>query len=573
MTSVSIRRWLAGASARPFLAAIALSAALPLLAMSAQAQTAASTAATTPRVLSLDDAFAAAERHSDQVLVAGAAQTRARGQLIQARAQLFPQLTSSLAYQRTIQSQFQSVVARNAPATDPNPSPDTAAANPLTKIFASPNTVIFGLNFSQNLFTGGRLTSAIAANQAGTRAADIGLTSARAQLRLDVAQSYYDAALSDRLVAIAESSLVQTERTFRLTALSRQVGNTAEFDLLRARVARDNQLPVVIQMRASRDVAYLRLRQLLNLPLNEPVRLTTLLGDDAPAPPASRSSADAGRAPNGTPLVAVARPVNEPIDVDALLAESAAPRAALTDVLATADTAVDNRAAVRQARENLTAQRSLVKVARGQRLPALQLTSNYQRFAYPDNRLPGWNDFFPNWTVSLGLSLPILTGGRIRGDELVAQANLNEATARFGQARDGAALDARVAVAQLEQAMAAYAASAGTSEQAGRAYTIAEVRYREGISTQVELNDSRLLLQQAQANRAQTARDLQVARLKLSLLRDLPLNGGQTGASGSATGAAQGGASQGAGQQQRQSSPQGQSAGGFTQSSSTGVTP
>ena len=62
--------------------------------------------------------------------------------------------------------------------------------------------------------------------------------------------------------------------------------------------------------------------------------------------------------------------------------------------------------------------------------------------------------------------------------------------------------------------------------QAARAYDIADVRYRAGVSTQLELSDSRLLLQQAEANRAQAARDLQVARARVALLADLPLGGG-----------------------------------------------
>ena len=45
----------------------------------------------------------------------------------------------------------------------------------------------------------------------------------------------------------------------------------------------------------------------------------------------------------------------------------------------------------------------------------------------------------------------------------------------------------------------------------------------EGLSTQLELTESRVLLQQARANRAQAARDFQVARLRLTLLKDLPL--------------------------------------------------
>ena len=88
-----------------------------------------------------------------------------------------------------------------------------------------------------------------------------------------------------------------------------------------------------------------------------------------------------------------------------------------------------------------------------------------------------------------------------------------------------AALENQDVVAQLDAARSRWDASVGTVEQATRAYEIAEVRFREGISTQTELSDSRLLLQQAQANRAQAARDLQVARIRAELLRDLPFVG------------------------------------------------
>ena len=106
------------------------------------------------------------------------------------------------------------------------------------------------------------------------------------------------------------------------------------------------------------------------------------------------------------------------------------------------------------------------------------------------------------------------------------------------QAQKGATLDSRQSIAQLQQAQEGWVASLGTSEQATRAYSIAEVRYREGISTQVELSESRVQLQQAQANRARAARDLQVARIRLKLLRDLPLGGASSGSAASAAGSA-----------------------------------
>ena len=64
-------------------------------------------------------------------------------------------------------------------------------------------------------------------------------------------------------------------------------------------------------------------------------------------------------------------------------------------------------------------------------------------------------------------------------------------------------------------------------EQAARAYEIAEVRFREGVSTQTELSDSRIGLAQARANEAQAARDLLVARLREALLPWLPLGAGE----------------------------------------------
>lgn len=496
-----------------------------------------------PRELSLEEALSLVVKRSEAVRIAVAGERRAAGQLRQARSQLFPQLTGSVNYQRTLQSQFESIsssVGGDEGSDDGSPADSSGsdlADNPLARIFASENTVTLGLQASQNIYSGGRITARRRASEAGQRAARIGTSSATAQATLDVAEAYYNALLADRLVAIAESSLVQTERALRQTELGRSVGTTAEFDLLRARVTRDNQLPLVIQARTRRATSMLRLRQLLDLPPEEPLVLTTELEAGAAAALGDMPVAVAAAAPGP-----VGR-VDAPVDVDALLTAHAPTAGLVSSAIATADTSTDGRAPVRQATEAVEVQRQLLRAQKGERLPAIALSSTYQRFAYPVNGFPGFNEFFPNWTVSLGLQLPILTGGRIAGQVEEAEAGLAEARARLQQVEELAALDARLVVASLEQAAAAYASSTGTAEQAERAYAIAEVRFREGISTQVELDDSRLLLQQALANRAQAARDLSVARMRLSLLDDLPLGAGQ----GAPTGGAPSGAGQGQG--------------------------
>jgi hypothetical protein len=83
---------------------------------------------------------------------------------------------------------------------------------------------------------------------------------------------------------------------------------------------------------------------------------------------------------------------------------------------------------------------------------------------------------------------------------------------------------------QLAEAQSTWEASKGTAEQAQRTYAIDEVRFREGISTQTDLTQSRLLLEQSRANRAMAARNLAVARVRLALLHDLPIQQTGTGA-------------------------------------------
>ncbi|MDQ3672792.1 MAG: TolC family protein [Gemmatimonadota bacterium] len=498
------------------------------------------------RTISLDEAVRTAEAQSEAVRIARAGVQRAQGQQYQARSQRLPQINGSAGYTRTLASQFDTGISAPPPDTTQPPAPappcndylrDATATvaerlagledasrcaqgqDPFAAFsslpFGQENQYNFGLSFSQNLFTGGRVNAQNAVANSGRRAAEIDLAAQRAQIRLDVTQAYFDAALADRLVALAESSSVQTENVLRQTQLARNVGNVSEFDLLRAQVSSANQRPIVIQRRSDREVAYLRLKQLLNFPLDESVRLTTAVDDQVAATTALEVTSFAG------------------------------------------DTSAALRATVRQAAEAIDAQRGLLRIVKGQRLPSLALTSQYGKVAFPVSGFPSSADFRTNWTVGIASQIPIFTGGRIRGEQLVAEANLREAQARYDQLREFAALDSRVTLNSLAQARAAWQASVGTAEQAGRAYSIAEVRYREGISTQLELNDARILLEQAVANRALAARNLQVARVKLELLPDLPLQAG-----GASQMAAQGQASpaeQAQQQSQQQAAQQAQS--------------
>lgn len=523
------------------------------------AQPVAATTAEGGRRLTLIEALALATRANESVELAKAGVLRARGQQYQAKSASMPQLSANLNYQKTLQNQFEALSKKSAPATPDTGSSggESLADNPLTRIFASPYTTTFSITGSQNLYSGGRNTANARAANAGRQSAEIGVVSAGAQMTLDVTQAYYDAVLSDNLVAIAESALVQTERTLRATALGQQVGSTSEFDLIRARVARDNQRPPYLQARTSRDLSYVRLKQLLDVPIDERFALV----DDIEQQEGFANTAQRTPAPVSQALV-----VN-PAELTAI-----DPRVtlAVNTVVSASDTTAAARASVRQANAAVEAAQQQLKATKAGRLPNVGLTSTYQRLAYPADGIPkSLGDFFPNWTVGLGVSFPFFTGGRVKGETMAAEAGVAEAQQRLQLAKESAMLDARQSVAQLLEAEEAWQASVGTTEQAARAYSIAEVRFREGISTQIELSESRVQMQQAQANRARAARDLQVARVRLKLLRDLPVGGGGAGAAlmGTSGAGATGGAAQSGSQRSGQagaSSPTGTTPGGNT---------
>lgn len=490
--------------------ALAVAALLTMIAVTGQAQ------APTARTLSLEDALGLARPASEAVGIARIGVERARGQVLQARSELLPQLAGSFSYTRQLKSQFDNVFSSAPPDTSTAPPAPTSCAafagdptkpidqrlddleqavrctttvNPFAGFsklpFGRKNTYTLGISGSQTLFDGGRIFGQVKAAEAGRASARIAVTAAEAQLVLDVVQAYYDAALSDRLLAIAQATLTQADTTLGQTRLRREVGTAPEFDVLRATVARDNQRPLVIQSRTQRELAYIRLRQLLNLPADQPLALSTELGDTALAKTPSLAQM-AGAAP---------------------------------------DTVIAHRAAVRQAAEAVRAQEGLDAVSRSLRMPSLALTSQYSRIAYPSHGLPGFNEFVTDWRLVLGVQVPIFTGGRLKGDRILAKAGLDEAKLRKQQVAEAAELDGRNATSQLEAAAANWQASEGTAAQAGRAYQIADIRFREGISTQTELLDARIALQQAEVNRAQAARDLQIARVRVALLADLPLGG------------------------------------------------
>jgi outer membrane protein len=483
-----------------------------------------------PGPLTLDQVLSLAEPRSEAVSIAVAAVRRAEGDQVRAQSGLRPQLSAAASYDRALASEFDGVfdTTSTGPVCPPFALNSTAGidarvaeieraidcgavggggffgSGDLSDLpFGRKNTWRASLSFSQNLWSGGRNGAQIALASAGHETAQLGLTTTRAQLLFEVAQAYYDAVLSEQLVNIAAATLEQAGATLRQVEAGLNAGTQPEFEVLRARVTRDQQQPVLIRQRVNRALAYLRLKRLLDLPPEADLQLANSLEDENLPP-----------SPSFVERVSVVE--------NALRSNEAA------DLSITSGLSLPARVAVDQARATVRTREASLNLIEAQKMPSVSFNSTYARIAYPENVAPTFDR--ANWSVGVSMSVPLLTGGRQRGDEQVARAELEQSLLQQRQMEELAALDTRSAWAELLASRVAWESTAGTVQQANRAYEIADVRYGAGVSTQLELSDARVQRQQAEANRAVAARDLQVARARVALLPDLPVGNAIPGA-------------------------------------------
>lgn len=419
--------------------------------------------------ISLEDAMTAGAKVSYALAAAGASSDAARANVTAARSGYFPQVTATASYLNTIESEYDALFANNTM----NSTLGGFEALP----FGQDHTWRAGIDVQQNVFDGGKTGAAIKSAKTGYRIAKLDENSRRAVVVLAIADAYANAVLADKLVGIGESSLQLAEKTLETAKLGFDQGSTAEFDVVRAEVTRDTQRTAVLRARANRDLAMLRVKRLLQLPLDRPIQLTTdLTGDVAPL------------------ATAIANVPKQPVSIA-------------------------------RAREAVTAREAEVTSAKSTWFPQVSAFTSYGVVDYPTRFRPD-SDWRTNWTAGVNVSLPLFTGFRRKATVDAAKANRRAATAQLADASAQVELDLKTAQTNVEVATAALQSNARSVDLARRAYQIADVRYKQGVSTYLELTDARIALDRASGDQASAAKDLQVARVRLALFPALPPTGG-----------------------------------------------
>jgi outer membrane protein TolC len=158
---------------------------------------------------------------------------------------------------------------------------------------------------------------------------------------------------------------------------------------------------------------------------------------------------------------------------------------------------------------------------------ALQANFGFQ--AYPSGvPPPGFSQWRKDWNVAVAVAWQPFDGFGRNGRIREAQALLREATAQQAQLEEGLRLELSQALGDYRAVVAQHRARRETVRLAEETHALAELRYRNGLATQLEVSDVALLLDQARVNEVQALADYvkALARLerltggRLSLLRE-----------------------------------------------------
>jgi outer membrane protein len=440
--------------------------------------------------LSLTQALSLALERSEEVRVAEQQVSVASAQVRTARSSLLPQINTQVGYTKTLRSVFQGAgfevpdslqfepdstaslddriayLERNTP---------NAAFGALGSLFGNlpfgrENAWTAAASVTQPLFAGGRIVSGVQLARHAETAAEASLAEARSDVALQVRQAYYGALLAQEAETIVDASVSLAEAHLERVELLLETGQASELDAMRAGVELENLRPQLVQARNARTLASLNLKRLVNLPIDAPLRLTSSLESDAALP---------------------------------------APGDVLLPSLAEAEPQLERRASITAAEQQVEIRREQVDIARGSYLPSVNLQANLSRQAFPSGFVPSdWQD---DWTVGFVVQWPLFQGLR-RGAEVdAAQAQVRQAELQADQLREGVRLEYEQALGELEQARAQIAAATRNVTQAARVYELTELRYTEGLATQLDVSDARLALQQARMNEANAYHDFYLA--------------------------------------------------------------
>jgi OMF family outer membrane factor len=318
------------------------------------------------------------------------------------------------------------------------------------------------LQLNYDLFTSGTRSSNIRANEGQVRFQELQVETVAEQLRLDVANDYYDLQQADEQVRISQSALAESQRNLQDAQALERAGVGTRFDVLQAQVDVANSQQELTQNLSQQQIARRQLARRLNLAEN-----VNLIAADP---------------------VRVAATWNLSLDESIVLAYR-------------------NRAELQQQlvqREISDYQR---RAALGQLGPQVSLFANYSASdllngSSSNNSLTSSNNDNFNDTYSFGvrMNINLYDGGAARARADQQRANIAIAETQFADTRNQVRFDVEQAFLSLQANSQNISTTTLALQQATEALRLARLRFQAGVGTQIEVLRSQTELTRAEVN-------------------------------------------------------------------------
>jgi outer membrane factor, OMF family len=202
------------------------------------------------QALTLQEAIALGQQRNRNLQIAALQVDQQRFTLRQVRAAIYPTVTTSASIARS----------------------DSAQAAITAKQFGRPNRPNATNNFSgsvqlnYDVFTSGQRPASIRAAEAAVRSAEKAYQIQLRQVRLDVANDYYDLQQADESINIARQTVESGQENLRVAQAKESAGLGTRFDVLQAQVSLANNQQQLIQAQSQQQTSRRQLAQRLSLP-------------------------------------------------------------------------------------------------------------------------------------------------------------------------------------------------------------------------------------------------------------------------------------------------------------------
>ena len=335
--------------------------------------------------------------------------------------------------------------------------------------FALTNAYTTDLTLTQTLFSSA-VFEGIGASKIYYNLSQAELDNTVSKTVLDVQRAFYGVLLSKAVLEIARASFQNSQDNFNNVVALYNQGMVSEFDKLQAEVQVENIRPYVLQLE--------------NTLINTKNRLKILLGE--------KQEQD---------IDVFAEIVYQPIEN--------------INEEAFIDEALQNNFDIRSLGLKKQVDEAFIQLDVAEYWPNLAAFGNYAYSGSSDE----WNfQNYSSFTVGLSFQMNLWQGNRTKNAVQQSTITYEQTAQQELLLQDAIKADVKEKINELRRVQSLVEVQRGTVKLAERAYQIANVRYKEGAGSQLEIQDTDIALRNAKLNLTQSVHSYIITKFELERL-------------------------------------------------------